>query len=183
MKSEKEIKGISKYLSYVLRHHPESIGLTLNEKGWADIEQLIEKCAARNINFSREELDVLVANNNKQRFAIDLVQNKIRANQGHSISIDAGLQPVVPPDILYHGTAMRHLGSILKEGLIKGGRLHVHLSKDPSTAREVGARHGAPIVLKVNALAMHKDGCVYYVADNGVWLTDAVPVKYIIYER
>lgn len=183
MKNEKELKGISKYLSYVLRHHPESIGLILDEKGWADINQLIEKSAARDIGFSREELDLLVANNNKQRFAIDPATNKIRANQGHSISIDADLRPVAPPDILYHGTAVRHLGSILKEGLTKGGRLHVHLSKDRSAAREVGARHGTPVILEINAGKMHEDGFVYYVSDNGVWLTEAVPIRYISHEQ
>lgn len=183
MKSDKELKGISKYLSYVLRHHPESIDLALDEQGWADIDILLEKCATKNVLFDREDLMKLVAQNDKQRFAIDTENNKIRANQGHSIRIDAGLQPEVPPAVLYHGTAARFLSSILEEGLQKQNRLHVHLSQEIATARNVGGRHGVPVVLEVDALRMQQEGFIFYLSENKVWLTETVPAKYISYEQ
>lgn len=182
MKSDKELKGISKYLSYVLRHHPESIDLALDEQGWADIDTLLAKCATKNVLFEREDLMQLVAQNDKQRFAIDETSNKIRANQGHSIRIDAGLQPEVPPAVLYHGTAARFLASILEQGLQKQNRLHVHLSQEIATARNVGGRHGVPVVLEVDALRMQQEGFIFYLSENKVWLTENVPAEYISYE-
>lgn len=183
MKSDKALKGISKYLSYVLRHHPESIDLALDEQGWADIDILLTRCAGKNVLLDREDLEQLVAQNDKQRFAIDTVNNKIRANQGHSIRIDAGLEPEVPPAVLYHGTAERFLPSILEQGLQKQNRLHVHLSQEIATARNVGARHGVPVVLYIDALSMQKDGFIFYLSENRVWLTERVPAKYISYEQ
>ncbi len=182
MKSDKELKGISKYLSYVLRHHPESIGLVLDAQGWADINILLDKCAAKNILFDREDLVQLVAQNDKQRFAIDTANNKIRANQGHSIRIDAGLEPELPPAVLYHGTAKQFLPAILEQGLQKQNRLHVHLSQDIVTARNVGSRRGVPVVLQVDAAAMQREGFIFYLSENKVWLTEQVPAKYISYE-
>lgn len=182
MKSDKELKGISKYLSYVLRHHPESIDLVLDEQGWADIDILLAKCATKNVLFDREDLVQLVAQNDKQRFAIDTENSKIRANQGHSIRIDAGLQAEVPPAVLYHGTAERFLSSIMEQGLQKQNRLHVHLSQEIATARNVGGRHGVPVVLEVDALRMQQEGFIFYLSENKVWLTETVPAKYISYE-
>ncbi len=183
MKGDKALKGISKYLSYVLRHHPESIGLVLDEQGWADIDALLVKCAAKNILFDREDLALLVAQNDKQRFAIDTAQNKIRANQGHSVYIDAALEPQLPPGVLYHGTAKRFLPSILEQGLLKQNRLHVHLSHEIDTARNVGARHGVPLVLQIDTAAMQREGFIFYLSENKVWLTQEVPAKYISYEE
>lgn len=182
MKSDKELKGISKYLSYVLRHHPESIGLVLDAQGWADIDILLDKCAAKNVLFDREDLAQLVAQNDKQRFAIDQANNKIRANQGHSIRIDAALEPEVPPAVLYHGTAKQFLPAILEQGLQKQNRLHVHLSHEIATARNVGSRRGVPVVLLVDAAAMQREGFIFYLSENKVWLTEEVPAKYISYE-
>jgi len=182
MKSDKELKGISKYLSYVLRHHPESIGLVLDAQGWADIDILLDKCAAKNVLFDREDLAQLVAQNDKQRFAIDKANNKIRANQGHSIRIDAALEPEVPPAVLYHGTAKQFLPAILEQGLQKQNRLHVHLSHEIATARNVGSRRGVPVVLLVDAAAMQREGFIFYLSENKVWLTEEVPAKYISYE-
>ncbi|RYD98956.1 MAG: RNA 2'-phosphotransferase [Sphingobacteriales bacterium] len=183
MKSDKELRGISKYLSYVLRHHPESIDLVLDEQGWADIDVLLTKCAAKNVLFDREDLAQLVAQNDKQRFAIDTVGNKIRANQGHSIRIDAALEPQVPPLVLYHGTAKRFLPAILEQGLLKQNRLHVHLSHEIATARNVGSRHGVPVVLRIDTVAMQREGFIFYLSENKVWLTENVPAKYINYEQ
>lgn len=183
MKSDKALKGISKYLSYVLRHHPESIDLALDEQGWADIDILLEKCAAKQVLFDREDLEQLVAQNDKQRFAIDTVNNKIRANQGHSIRIDTGLEPEVPPAVLFHGTAERFLPSILEQGLQKQNRLHVHLSQEIATARNVGIRHGVPVVLHIDALSIQQDGFIFYLSENKVWLTEYVPAKYISYGK
>lgn len=182
MKSEKEIKGISKFLSFVLRHQPESIGLVLDEKGWADIDELMDKSAKRKVVFDRADLAYIAVNNNKQRFAIDEDSNRIRANQGHSIAIDADLATVVPPQILYHGTAQQNLESILTNGLEKRNRLHVHLSDEIATAKNVGARHGKPIILQIAAMEMHQEGYIFYLSENGVWLTDHIPSKYISYE-
>ncbi len=183
MKSDKELKGISKYLSYVLRHHPESIDLALDEQGWADIDALLVKCAAKHVLFDREDLSQLVAQNDKQRFAIDRANNKIRANQGHSIRIDAALAPAAPPAVLYHGTAKRFIPAILEQGLLKQNRLHVHLSHEMATARNVGSRHGMPVVLEIDAAAMQRDGFIFYLSENKVWLTGRVPAKYISYEQ
>ena len=183
MKNDKELKGISKYLSYILRHHPESIDLVLDTQGWADIDVLISKCAAKNILFDREDLAQLVAQNDKQRFAIDMVTNKIRANQGHSILIDAALVPEAPPAVLYHGTATRFLPAILEQGLLKQNRLHVHLSHEEATAHNVGSRHGVPVVLTIDAAAMQRQGFIFYLSENKVWLTEEVPAKYISYEQ
>lgn len=182
MKSDKELKGISKYLSYVLRHNPESIDLVLDAQGWADIDILLAKCAAQNVLLDREDLHQLVAQNDKQRFAIDKANNKIRANQGHSIRIDAALEPEVPPAALYHGTAKQFLPAILAQGLQKQNRLHVHLSQEIATARNVGSRHGVPIVLEIDAAGMQREGFIFYLSENKVWLTEQVPAKYISYE-
>lgn len=176
---EKELKYISKFLSYTLRHHPEKIGLTLDNKGWADVPELIEKMNGANANITIEKLETIVASNDKKRFAFNAGKTKIRASQGHSIPIDLDLEPVIPPVILYHGTAQQNLESIMTNGLLKQSRQHVHLSATRETATQVGGRHGKAIVLVVQTGQMHEAGYSFYLSDNQVWLTDHVPAVYI----
>jgi putative RNA 2'-phosphotransferase len=176
--NEKESKTAGKYLSLLLRHEPGLIGLELDEQGWADIHELLEKWNCP-VSIDRAQLEELVASNAKQRFIIDETGKRIRANQGHSIQIDPGLEPQTPPEILFHGTSLRSVDFIQSEGLRKMNRLHVHLSKDEATANLVGQRKGKPIVLKINAKQMHTDGFQFFLSANEVWLTDAVPVKYL----
>ncbi|MEU0602998.1 RNA 2'-phosphotransferase [Streptomyces sp. NPDC006393] len=174
---ERRTVKVSKYLSKHLRHQPGRIGLTLDESGWVGIDALIAAAAAHGFPFTREELDQVVANNDKQRFAIE--GDRIRASQGHSIDVDLGLPPATPPSCLYHGTVARNLEAIRAEGLRPMNRHDVHLSPDRETATRVGARSGRPVVLAVDASAMHRDGHVFHVSANGVWLTKAVPPRYL----
>ncbi|WP_217142274.1 RNA 2'-phosphotransferase [Streptomyces sp. AC627_RSS907] len=168
---------VSKYLSKHLRHQPGRIGLTLNEAGWVEIDTLIAAAAAHGFPFTREELDHVVATNDKRRFAIE--GTRIRASQGHSVDVVLGLPTATPPPYLYHGTVARNLGAIRSEGLRPMNRHDVHLSADRETAIRVGARRGRPVVLSVDAAAMHRDGHVFHVSANGVWLTQAVPPQYL----
>jgi putative RNA 2'-phosphotransferase len=170
---------LSKFLSLVLRHEPESIGLRLDEQGWADVEELLRCCQAGPQPMTREELEEVVRTNDKKRFAFSPDGTKIRANQGHSIEVNLALEPREPPELLYHGTAQRHLDSIRQSGIHKGERHHVHLSLDEPTAIKVGQRHGKPVVLTIRAGEMHKKGNVFYCSDNGVWLTEHVPPEFI----
>lgn len=169
---------LSKFLSLVLRHQPEKIGLTLDPSGWANVDELLQK-----VNIDRPTLERIVAENDKQRFAFSPDGTKIRASQGHSIQIDLQLTPLSPPDVLYHGTATRFQESILEKGLLARSRQYVHLSKDIATALTVGSRHGKPLVFSVNARAMEQDGLKFFLSDNGVWLTEHVPVKYLVLEK
>lgn len=174
------MKHISKFLSLVLRHQPDKINLTLDLYGWAEVDDLLNKMPFQ-ITFI--QLKQLVDNNDKQRFTFNSTCTKIRANQGHSIKqIDLNLEPKLPPEILYHGTVHKFIGPIQKEGLKKMHRQHVHLSRDIETAIKVGSRKGDPIVLPIKALEMFKDGLSFYKSKNGVWLTDHVPAKYIIFK-
>ena len=170
---------ISKFLSLVLRHKPEKIGLTLDGEGWAEVNPLIEKLNNHGLMVTRKILEEVVATNSKKRFAFNEDQAKIRANQGHSIQIDHGFKPIEPPQILYHGTATRFLESIMNTGIQKRNRHHVHLSGDLSTATNVGQRHGKPVILHVRALDMYQAGFEFFLSENQVWLTDEVPVEYI----
>jgi putative RNA 2'-phosphotransferase len=172
---------ISKFLSLVLRHRPEEIGLNLDESGWAPVQQLIEASRRHGVEFTLEELQNVVAINDKKRFSLSEDGLSIRANQGHSIEVELGYAPTAPPEVLYHGTAERFLNSIKQQGLIKGKRHHVHLSADVDTATNVGRRHGKPVVLKVEAGLMHRDGFVFYISANRVWLTERVPVQYLVF--
>ncbi|WP_367322037.1 RNA 2'-phosphotransferase [Streptomyces sp. HUAS ZL42] len=174
---ERRTVKVSKYLSKHLRHQPERIGLELDEAGWAEIDVLIAACAAHGFHFTRDELDHVVANNDKKRFAVE--GTRIRASQGHSIEVDLGLPSAAPPAYLYHGTVARYLEAIRTEGLRPMNRHDVHLSPDRETATRVGARRGRPVVLSVDAGAMHRDGHVFHVSANGVWLTQAVPPQYL----
>ncbi|MFI7005710.1 RNA 2'-phosphotransferase [Streptomyces sp. NPDC050145] len=168
---------VSKYLSRHLRHRPDRIGLTPDDAGWVEIETLLAAAAAHGFPFTRAELDRVVAENDKRRFTID--GTRIRANQGHTIAVDLGLEPAEPPAYLYHGTVPRFLDAIRAEGLRPMARHDVHLSADRETATRVGARRGRPVVLSVDAGAMHRDGHVFRVSANGVWLTAAVPPRYL----
>ena len=169
----------SKLMSLLLRHRPELGGLTLDPEGWIDIDALLAALAAKGQGVSREQLDDLVASNAKQRFAFDGTGTRIRAVQGHSVAVDLGYAETVPPDQLYHGTVARFLASIRSQGLRAGARNHVHLSGDTATAVIVGGRRGKAVILTIDTASMHGDGHRFYLADNGVWLTAAVPVDYI----
>jgi putative RNA 2'-phosphotransferase len=175
----KDLVRISKFLSLVLRHKPEELGLELDAAGWVPVNDLLEAAAFHGMKFSREQLDEVVRTNEKKRFAFSADGRMIRANQGHSVEVELGYEPAVPPPILYHGTVERFLPSIRKQGLIKGNRQHVHLSPDVDTAIGVGNRRGKPVVLKVSSGQMQADGFAFYLSANGVWLTDHVPVRYL----
>ncbi|MFJ4243095.1 RNA 2'-phosphotransferase [Streptomyces iakyrus] len=176
---ERRTVKVSKYLSKHLRHQPERIGLTLDEAGWVEIDTLIAAATAHGFRFTRDELDHVVTTNDKRRFAVE--GTRIRASQGHSVDVDLGLAPGTPPAHLYHGTVARSLDAIRAEGLRPMNRHAVHLSPDRETATRVGARRGQPVVLGVDASAMHADGHVFHVSANGVWLTQAVPPRYLCF--
>ncbi|MCH2045501.1 MAG: RNA 2'-phosphotransferase [Saprospiraceae bacterium] len=182
MLNPKQNKRISKFLSLLLRHKPELLNLDIDAQGWVNTQELIQKCQEENprLNLTMENLTIVVDSNAKKRFAFNTDKSKIRASQGHSIPIDLGYQPKVPPTILYHGTASRFLESILSKGLEKGNRHHVHLSKDIATALQVGQRHGKPILLEISALRMYEQGYTFFISENGVWLTDHVPTDFIV---
>jgi putative RNA 2'-phosphotransferase len=177
--TEKESKRASKFLSLVLRHKPETIGLILDENGWADVKDLIEKLHQHNLSISENALADIVSTNNKQRFAFNADQTKIRANQGHSVAVDLQLKEADPPEYLYHGTGEKNVSSILNAGIIKGSRQHVHLSQDMETAITVGQRHGKPKVFLVSSGKMKTEGFTFYLSDNLVWLTNHVPAAYV----
>ncbi|MEP2777659.1 MAG: RNA 2'-phosphotransferase [Luteolibacter sp.] len=170
---------LSRVMSLVLRHDPGSIGLSLDDNGWALINELIVCLNCDGKRVDRELIETIVLNSDKQRFRISDDGRMIRANQGHSVAIDLKLKEKSPPKWLYHGTAAQSMRSIEREGLIKGTRQHVHLSMDKDTAKKVGARHGKPVVLEVAAQMLEQHGHRFYQADNGVWLTDHVPPDYL----
>ncbi len=177
---DKRLVKTSKFLSLILRHAPEKIGISLDEEGWANVDDIIVNASAGGKKLSRKTIEEVVASNDKKRFSFSEDGKKIRANQGHSLKIDLGLAPIEPPDILYHGTATRFLESILKIGLIKNKRHHVHLSSDAQTAVKVGQRHGKPVVLIIDARRMHENGYKFYLSQNKVWLTNLVPPEFIV---
>jgi putative RNA 2'-phosphotransferase len=179
--NEKQVKSISKYLSLILRHQPDVVGIKLDENGWADVEELIERINNKRpqLKLNLEVLDHVVETNNKKRFAFSEDKNSIRASQGHSVKIDMQFEAIDPPAFLYHGTATRYVNSIRKQGLQKRGRQHVHLSAERETAMNVGSRHGVPVILTVSAARMQADGHEFYQSANGVWLTDHVPTKFL----
>lgn len=174
-----DLVRISKFLSLVLRHKPEAIGLTLDEQGWAVLDELIERATEHGRPLTRTVVPHVVATNAKQRFALSEDETRIRAVQGHSIAVDLALTPQEPPELLYHGTAERFLESICSQGLHSRRRQEVHLSLDEATARTVGSRHGAPAVLRIRAGEIWRAGTPFFRAENGVWLTVAVPATFI----
>ena len=169
----------SKFLSRHLRHKPEAIGLTLQAGGWVAVADLLAACAAHGHAMSRDELEDIVEDNDKQRFAFDESGQRLRAQQGHSVAVDLQLTPAAPPAVLYHGTAPAALPAIRAAGLHKMNRHHVHLTTDEATARRVGQRRGRPVLLAVDAAGLHAAGGVFYRSGNGVWLTEAVPPQYV----
>jgi len=171
----KQQKELSKHLSYVLRHKPDAIGIELDCHGWTLIDELIEKSSKP---FTRDIINYIVENNDKKRFILSEDGQRIRANQGHSVKVDLALTPIEPPARLYHGTATRFLPAIMKAGLQKMKRHHVHLSADLETASKVGQRHGKLVILTVDTQAMYEAGHTFFRSDNGVWLTDYVPVDF-----
>ena len=180
MISEKDTTHVSKFLSMVLRHQPEIIGLLLDENGWTDVDHLLEQMNANGFAISFSTLQYVVETNDKKRFALSSDGSKIRASQGHSVNIALDYGPQQPPDVLYHGTAERSLPSILLTGLDKRDRHHVHLSELAETALSVGKRYGRPVLLTVQAQRMFRDGYTFFRSENGVWLTEHVPVEYLV---
>jgi len=178
MTNESLIKK-SKWLSKHLRHSPERVGLILEEGGWVTVADLLEAVRQNHLHLSREELEEVVAGNDKPRFSFSEDGAKMRANQGHSVEVDLRFLPTVPPDVLFHGTGHQNRDSIQSTGLEKRRRHHVHLSHDVGTAKSVGARHGKPFVFLVDAAQMHRDGLEFYQSDNGVWLCDFVAPRYL----
>ena len=180
MLSDQQSRQISKLLSLVLRHQPEHIGITLDDKGWTDVDILLTQLQLQGITLTRDQLRTLVDTSDKKRVALSADERSIRANQGHSVTVDLGYRAQTPPPVLYHGTATRFEAAIRATGLAKMDRQHVHLSADPETALAVGRRHGKPVVLGVDAAAMAADGYTFFRSANGVWLTDAVPPAYLL---
>jgi putative RNA 2'-phosphotransferase len=179
MKEDDSLKSMSKFLSFVLRHEPHAIGLVLDEAGWADVDELVARSRAAGRALDRRLLQQVVDANDKQRFAFSADGRRIRASQGHSIHVELGLVPVPPPPVLYHGTASRFLSAILREGLAKRARHHVHLTEDRTVALSVGERYGKAVLLEVDAARMGADGHVFFRSDNRVWLVDTVPAAYL----
>ena len=173
---DKEVIRKGKHLAFLLRHDQDAFDKGLiDNNGWRNVSELI-----KNEGYSKELLDEIVEANNKQRYEYNSDKSKIRARQGHSINVDVNLTEAIPPSVLYHGTSTKALESIYKQGIVKGKRLYVHLSKDEETALKVGSRHGTPYVLKIDTEQMIKDGLKFYISNNGVWLTEYVNSKYII---
>ena len=176
---ERTRTATSKFLSFVLRHKPDAIGIVLDDAGWVDVDVLLRACGDHGRALSRAELDEVVARNPKRRFALSEDGRRIRANQGHSTEVDLGYAPADPPDVLFHGTVARLLPSIREKGLLRMDRHHVHLSADEATARNVGSRRGKPVLLRIDAQAMKDAGHAFFCTPNGVWLTESVPPRFI----
>ena len=172
-------KTKSKFLSLVLRHKPSAANVTLNENGWCQVDRLLHGTQSAGVNITRQELLEIVATNEKKRFQLNDDETQIRANQGHSVSVDLGLNQMEPPAVLFHGTTVRFGEAIMHEGIQKMKRHHVHLSADIETAQKVGMRHGKVLILEVDAQRMHQDGHVFYRSENNVWLVESVPASYL----
>ena len=173
---------LSRYISFVLRHKPDSAGIELDEHGWADVDELIAG-VSRTHQLDMPLLERIVAEDEKQRYSFNEDKTKIRANQGHSIPVDVELEERHPPAILWHGTGKKYTNSIEREGLIPKSRLYVHLSLDRDTAYKVGLRHGTPVIYRVDAAKMFEDGYRFFLSVNGVWLTKRVPVSYLMRDK
>lgn len=172
-------KSLSKFLSLVLRHEPGVIGIALDQNGWVSVDELLHALATHGKPLARADLESIVATSDKHRFALNPDRSMIRANQGHSVQVDLALQPTTPPDVLFHGTVERFLPSIRTRGLVKGKRHHVHLSATRELAIVVGKHRGEPYVLEVDTRGMVAAGLVFYRSENGVWLTDHVPARFL----
>ena len=172
--------SLGRFISLVLRHHPEAIGIALDNEGWADTEQLLDGINRTGRKINMDTLERIVRENNKQRYSFNADKSRIRANQGHSIPVDIKMQQLTPPDRLYHGTAEDKLPLIKQSGIKKMSRLYVHLSKDIETAVTVGSRHGKPVILVIDTAAMAADGYTFMLSDNGVWQSEDIPWKYVL---
>lgn len=179
----KQQQSLSKFISLVLRHQPDAAYITLDEHGWANVEELLNGINRTGRSIDMMALENIVAADEKQRYSFSPDKTLIRANQGHSIPVDVELKESEPPEFLYHGTASRFIGSIMIEGLKPMSRLYVHLSKDIETAKKVGSRHGVPVILKIHSRQMYQDDLKFYLSANGVWLTKQVSTKYISREE
>lgn len=171
--------SISKFMSLILRHHPDAVGISLDNHGWADVKQLIDGIKKVGHKINMDILEEIVRTDEKGRYSFNEDKTLIRANQGHSVPVDVELQETEPPEILYHGTADKSLRKILRDGLKPMGRLYVHLSKDTDTAIKVGQRHGKAVVLKIHSGEMYRNGIKFYLSENGVWLVKSVETKYL----
>ena len=171
--------SLSRFISLILRHRPEEIGLTLDKAGWADTKELIEGISRSGQYIDMDTLERIVREDSKGRYSFNEDKSKIRANQGHSIPVEVEMSVTAPPERLYHGTAERFLDSIRQEGIRKMSRLYVHLSPDAETAFRVGSRHGKPVVLVIDTAAMLEDGYVFRLSDNGVWQSEDIPWRYV----
>lgn len=169
---------LSVFISLILRHKPDVVGIQLDEHGWANVDELIEGISKTGRKINMDILNEIVRTDNKQRYSFNSDKTLMRANQGHSIPVNVELEEKQPPKYLYHGTAERFLNAIITEGLRPMSRLYVHLSKDEETAVKVGKRHGSPVVLKVRSEEMWKNGVKFYLSQNGAWLTKYVEPKY-----
>lgn len=174
-----KLDKLSVFISLVLRHNPDAAHITLDEHGWADVEELLAGINSTGRKIDMDILEKIVATDSKQRYSFNQDKTLIRAKQGHSIPVDVELKEQKPPEFLYHGTAVRFLDKIMNEGLKPMSRLYVHLSKDVDTAMKVGKRHGKPVILKIHSGELFRDGSQFYLSENGVWLTKKVNVKYI----
>ena len=174
-----DLNNISKYMSLILRHKPDVIGIELDEHGWANVNDLISGIEKDNHGFNFELLEEIVRSDSKQRYSFNDDKSLIRANQGHSVNVDVELKEKEPPEYLYHGTVEKYVKSINQDGLIPKSRLYVHLSKDIKTAEIVGKRHGKEVVYCIDSRQMYRDGYKFYLSENGVWLTKEAPVKYL----
>lgn len=179
-KPERDALSLSKRLSLVLRHAPGSIGIVLDESGWTDVEALLAALTRHSVPLTRAELEQVVRSSDKQRFALSADGTRIRANQGHSVAVELGYVAQAPPELLFHGTLARLLPAIREQGLLKGKRHHVHLSATRELAQIVARRRrGATVVLEIAAGAMARDGFELFCSDNGVWLADHVPPRFL----
>ena len=179
MSRNTELTTISKFISLVLRHQPGLVGLELDAAGWADVDDLLARAATAGRAITRDQLNDVVATSDKRRFALSDDGTRIRANQGHSVDVDLGLEPVQPPAFLFHGTASRFVESILATGLERRSRHHVHLTEDIAIGEAVGRRYGKPVILRVAAGVMASHGHVFFRSANGVWLVESVPSCFI----
>lgn len=178
MEQNKKDVNLGRFISLILRHKPETIGIQLDENGWADVNELITGVNQYGKNIDREDLERIVRENSKKRYIFNKDKTKIRANQGHSLNVEIELKQAIPPNILYHGTGEKSVQSIQKSGINKRNRQFVHLSAEVDTAINVGSRHGKPIVFQVNSKQMYEDGYVFYLSENMVWLCDEVRPQY-----
>ena len=177
--TEKETIKTSKFLSLILRHEPERVGLKLGEAGWVSVEELLQAVNRNGVSLTLDQLKHIVATSDKKRFAFSDDGQRIRTSQGHSVEVDLQYPPQTPPEFLYHGTATRFLDSIRKDGLQKMERHDVHLSAETKVTLQVAGRHGKPVLLTIRAGDMHRAGFVFRCSANGVWLVDHVPTQFI----